>query len=149
MRKKECFTSLHPRDRQSEQNDTDEPPSPFVPFGACTGLNRLYKTPFSAVPVNWDLPMFSLSKNRIFERIKTLSFPANRFVREPSASADDYYEPEDFIISRRSKITVTFKWQERHKEPQRNGQKCNGYFVTTPKRRGRIKTIIFKQKRSM
>ena len=116
MRRKECFTSVQPCSRQSEQNDTDEPPSLFVQFGACTGLSRLYKIPFSTVPVSRDLPMFSFSKNRFFKNIKTLSYPSKRFVRELSENADDCFETEGFIIR---------------------------------DKRGRIKTIIFKQKRSM
>jgi hypothetical protein len=107
MRKKECFTSLQPCGRQSEQNDTDEPPSLFAPF---------FKTNFSTVPVSRDLPMFSLSKKSITERINSLSFPAYRIAGEPSADADNYFETEGFIIR---------------------------------DKRGRIKTIIFKLKRSM
>ena len=116
MRKKECFTSLQPCGRQFEQNDTDEPPSPFVPFGACTGLNRLYKTPFSTVPVSRDLLMFSLLEKHFFPKIKSFSFPVNKLVRELPESADDFFETEGFILR---------------------------------DKRGRIKTIIFKQKRSM
>ena len=116
MRKKECFTSLQPCDRQSEQNDTDEPPSLFMPINAGTGLNRLLDTPFCPARIAQGLPVFFLSKNRFFPETKTFSFPANRFIRQLPSSADDCYEPEGFIIR---------------------------------DKRGRIKTIIFKQKRSM
>ncbi len=116
MRKKECFTSLQPCGRQSEQNDTDEPPSLFATFGAGTGLNRLFKTPFSTFPVSRDLPVFFLLNNRIAERINSSSFTPDRIAGEPSADADGYFETEGFIIR---------------------------------DKRGRIKTIILKQKRSM
>ncbi|MDP3284792.1 MAG: hypothetical protein Q8M56_10235 [Desulfobacterales bacterium] len=116
MRKKECFTSLQPCDRQSELNDADEPPSLFIPFSAGTGLNRLFKTPFSTVPVSRDLPMLSLSKKHFFPKIKSFPFPVNKLVRELPESADVFFETEGFILR---------------------------------DKRGRIKTIIFKQKRSM
>jgi len=141
MRKKECFSSLKPCDRQSEQNDTDEPPSLFMPINAGTGLNRLFETPLSSVRIAQYLPLLSLSKNRFFQtqmngtlfstlsrgrkmqgiisnllKTQILLFPANRCIRELSASAGDSSEPEGFIIR---------------------------------DKRGRIKTIIFKQKRSM
>lgn len=116
MRKKECFTSLQPCDRQSEQNDTDEPPSLFLPLNAGTGLNRLFATPFCPVLIAQDLQVFFLSKNRLSQKSKILPFPANGCVRELSASADDCFETEGFIVR---------------------------------DKRGRIKTIIFKQKRSM
>jgi len=106
VRKKFCFTSLHPCDRQSEQNDTDEPPSPSMPF----------QTFSSPALITVEVPVFLISKNRFSGKIKALPFPANRFKRELSASADDSSESEGFIIR---------------------------------DKRGRIKTIIFKQKRSM
>ena len=142
MQKKECFASLQPCDRQSEQNDTDEPPSLFMPINAGTGLNRLLDTPFCPALIAQDLPVFFLSKNRLSQtpingtlfstplrgrktqeiisnllKSKTFPFPANGCIRELSASADDCFEPKGFIISRRSKITVTLKCRDRHKEP--------------------------------
>gem|GEM_PF-3084555 len=38
------------------------------------------------------------------------------------------------MLSRRTKVTVTLGAisRDRHKEPQQNGQKYNGYFVTAP-----------------
>ena len=150
MRKKECFASLQPCDRQSGQNDTDEPPSLFMPINAGTGLNRLFETPLSSARIAQYLPLLSPSKNRFFQtqingiffntplrgtlfstpsrgrktqgiisnllKTQILLFPANGSIRELSASADDCFEPEGFIIR---------------------------------DKRGRIKTIIFKQKRSM
>jgi len=116
MRKKECFTSLQPCDRQSEQNDADEPPSLFMPIDAGTGLNRPFQALSSPALINMDLPVFFLSINRFFEQTKTLPFPANRFKRELPESADVFFETEGFILR---------------------------------DKRGRIKTIIFKQKRSM
>ncbi|MDP3285646.1 MAG: hypothetical protein Q8M56_14540 [Desulfobacterales bacterium] len=116
MKKKICFTSLQPCNRQSEQNDTDEPPSLFMTLNAGTGLNRLFEPPFCHALIAQGLPVFSLSKNHFFPETKTFPFPANRFIKELPASADDCYEPEGFIIR---------------------------------DKRGRIKTIIFKQKRSM
>ncbi|RPH48982.1 MAG: hypothetical protein EHM85_15395 [Desulfobacteraceae bacterium] len=106
MRKELCFTSLRPRNRQSEQNDTDEPPSPFL----------LFQTFSSPALITAELPVFLLPKNSFSGKIKPLPFPANRFKRELAKRADDSFETGGFIIR---------------------------------DKRGRIKTIIFKQKRSM
>jgi len=150
MRKKECFNSLQPSDRQPDQNDTDEPPSLFMPINAGTGLNRLFEPPSCPDRISQYLPVFFLSKNSLFQtqvngtlfstplrgilfntplrgritqgiissllKTKTLPVPANGCIRELSASADDCFKTEGFIIR---------------------------------DKRGRIKTIIFKQKRSM
>ena len=151
MRKKECFTSLQPCDRQSEQNDTDEPPSLFVPFSAGTGLNRLFKTPFSTVPVSRDLPMFSLSKKHFFPKIKSFPFPVNKLVRELPESADDCFETEGFIltpINGISKFTKLFS-ATLFSTPLRGRKAQKIISILLRDKRGRIKTIIFKQKRSM
>jgi hypothetical protein len=110
MRKKECFTSLQPCDRQSEQNDTDEPPSLFMPINAGTGLNRLLDTPFCPALIAQDLPVFFLSKNRLSQ------IPINGTL---------------FSTPLRGRKT----------------QKIISNLLRD--KRGRIKTIIFKQKRSM
>ncbi|OQW97297.1 MAG: hypothetical protein BWK74_06560 [Desulfobacteraceae bacterium A6] len=133
MRIKECFNSLQPCDRQPDQNDTDEPPSLFMPINAGTGLNRLFEPPSCPDLISQYLPVFSLSKNSLFQTpvngtlfstplrgrktqeiiyslLKTKTMPV-------PASADDCFKTEGFIISRRSKITVTLKCRDRHKEP--------------------------------
>lgn len=116
MRKNECFTSLQPCDRQSDQNDTDEPPSLSMQFDAGAGLNRLFETPFSPASIAQDLPVFFLPKNRLFQKTETLPFPAKGLIRELHVGSDFCFETAGFIIR---------------------------------DKRGRIKTIIFKQKRSM
>ena len=141
MRKKECFTSLQPCDRQSEQNDTDEPPSLFLPLNAGTGLNRLFATPFRPALIAQDLQVFFLSKNRLSQKSKTLPFPANGCIRELSTSADDCFETEGFIITPINGTLFSTPLRGR------KAQKIISNLLID--KRGRIKTIIFKQKRSM
>jgi len=110
MRKKECFSSLKPCDRKSEQNETDEPPSLLLPINAVTGLNRLFETPISPARFPRCLPVLSLSKNRFFQtQINGTLFSTSL-----------------------------------------RGRKTQGIISNLLRdKRGRIKTIIFKQKRSM
>jgi len=119
MRKKECFSSLKPCDRKSEQNETDEPPSLLLPINAVTGLNRLFETPISPARFPRCLPVLSLSKNRFFQT---------------------QINGTHFSIPLRGALFST---------PLR-GRKTQGIISNLLRdKRGRIKTIIFKQKRSM
>jgi len=89
--------------------------------------NRFFETPINGISkftklfpaALFSTPLRGRKTQGIISNLlksKTLPFPANRFIRELSASADDCFETEGFIIR---------------------------------DKKGRIKTIIFKQKRSM
>jgi hypothetical protein len=114
---------LKQHDRQSGQNDTDEPPSLFLSIDTGAGSNR--QPDISFLPTYHEFTVFLISKNRFSGNLRHIQsvmegeyLPSfgKRCSGEDSEKTVSLYESEGFIIR---------------------------------DERGRIKTIIFKKQRSM
>ncbi|MBU2622586.1 MAG: hypothetical protein KKD92_09750 [Proteobacteria bacterium] len=141
MRNKECFTSLQPCDRQPDQNDTDEPPSLFMPINAGTGLNRLFEPPSCPARISQYLPVFSLSKNSLFQT------PVNGILFNTPLRGTLCSTP---LRGRKTQGIIYSLLKTKTLPVPASADDCfktEGFIIRD--KRGRIKTIIFKQKRSM
>ncbi len=150
------FSSLQSCSSQPEQNETDEPPSPFKPLSAgigLYGLSRINTRPFKSVN---SRPLLFLSKSLLLKGKKGFFFFASGRREELFCDSTDLFDPKqrkdspltgDGLVSEGITESIPCSLFRLMRTSDCCGELHKEGFIVRDNR-GRIKTIIFGKKRS-